>query len=186
MPGEILGVVLATVGAGLGGLLGASVAFRKHRRQRAFDLRAEWYADIVKALMHQHGLLILSTLEIQQATKDGTETSEQVATAALASVDFLHGDLLELLQQAPLYASKDGAVRLQEVGDMSAFVSNPPTSDPDWILSFSAELFTYAKTLKRVAVELSNEFREQLGEAPLDVELFFVGGDQSQLGPARS
>ena len=124
MWGEVLTVVLATVGAGLGGLFGASVAFRKHRRQRAFDLRAEWYAEMVKALMHQHGLLIQSALEIKRAIEAGTPPSEKAATARLATLDFLGGRFSELLQQATLYASKDGAVRLQEVGRMKTAVQD--------------------------------------------------------------
>ena len=70
---------------------------------------------------------------------------------------------------------------------LDTWTIGPPADDPSWVLSFNAELFGYAKKLKRVAVELSNEFREHLGESPLDVELFLPGGDQSQqVGPAKA
>jgi len=166
MPQDLAGWLSTVVASGIGTLAAAFISFRftlaKLRKERAIASRAEWYEQVTTALWAVARLL--------RAKADAERAMRKLGIRDDKLFDFISRksfDISVLLEQAPLYASRDDLKDLADLKDLYLRMgqANAPWPAPagpvDRMLLLSAVTAALAK-------RFANSYRSHLGMELLD------------------
>lgn len=128
----LVAALVAAASGLLGVVAGAAAAFHRFKKERAFDVRLQWYLEAVR-LLHDAATNIDTALRLHRGDQGIPETLEDLATATQGALDsmkraadHLHGGLL-LADRESLEALRDA---IAQVGVVSGLARGSP--DERW------------------------------------------------------
>lgn len=154
---EIAGPALAAL---VGSWVGAEVALRRFKRERAFKYRLDWYRQTLRAVNRVHRSFRLAALATQQGHHGEAGTELRQANDALI-------EAFKLTREASLFATESTVNALQNARKRVGEIEAPDqTSTKQNIIDRSSQV---AEVFEDVADTLAKDGREHLGSDPLEI-----------------
>lgn len=155
----ILELAAPAVAALGGSWVGARLALRRFKRERAFEYRLEWYRQTLRAVNHVHRSFQMAAL----ATRRGLH--EEAGNKLRDANDGVM-EALELTHEAKLFAAKSTVAALQEAERRVGEIHVPEqTSTTENIIQKSERL---AEIFHEVSNTIAADGRKHLGSNPIE------------------
>jgi hypothetical protein len=119
----ILSVLLTTLSALLGAWVGAHIALRRFKKERAFDKRLQWHDDVIQALYEASNTLSVAVHGTRNIINVNPTSVSKAWNEHHAALD----GLAVLVWRGELYATRDGLRKLLlATGNISSLSRSMP------------------------------------------------------------